>query len=129
MILLNMLGCARPARMAANSSRVDSTDLSILPSASLRMSLITSAPCPASSRASVSARADDGADLLTLHRTQDVALGLHPEDDHRQLVLLAEGERRLVHDLESALDGVVVGQLVVLGRARVHVRVGAVDAV
>ena len=44
MILLNMLGWARPARIAANSSRVDSTDLSILSSASWRMSLITAVP-------------------------------------------------------------------------------------
>src|SRR5690349_11038413 len=48
MILANMAGLARPARMAENSSRVVSTDLSILPSASLRMSLITAGSLPVS---------------------------------------------------------------------------------
>src|SRR6478672_8821624 len=120
-----MLGCARPARIAANSSRVASTDLSILLSASLRMSLITAAPD--SSRTSLfgvergpavaaprrgSAGADQCSDLLTLHDPQDVALGLHAEDDHRQLVLPAQGERRLVHDAQAPAHRLVVGQVV-----------------
>src|SRR3982751_6337111 len=98
-----MLGWARPARIAANSSRVASTDLSILPSASLRMSLITGAPsCVRWVLACRSAGGDERANLLTLHDAQDVALGLHAEHDHRQLVLTAERERRLVHDPQAA---------------------------
>src|SRR3954462_2007741 len=105
-----MLGCARPARIAANSSRAASTDLSILPSASWRMSSITTAPlscsvgscgrCVVLGRAGScwSAGADERANPLTLHSPQDVALGLHPEHDHGQLVLAAQRERRLVHD-------------------------------
>src|SRR3954471_1177726 len=129
-----MLGCARPARIAANSSRVDSTDLSILLSASLRMSLITASPAQSRWVAGCwlgrgSAGADERANLLTLHDAQDVALGLHAEDDHRQLVLAAQGERRLVHDPQSAADGLVVGELVELRRRGVEVRVGGVDPV
>src|SRR5689334_17217464 len=103
MILLNIWGLARPARMAENSSRVASTDLSILPSASLRMSLITG-PVPSVvaaaarrsslSRPSRSVGGDERTDLLTLHDPQDVAPLLHAEDDQRQLVLHAERERR-----------------------------------
>src|SRR5690349_20766621 len=124
-----MLGCARPARIAANSSRAASTDLSILPSASWRMSSITLLPCPARSGGRWSAGADERANPLTLHGPQDVALGRHPEDDHRQLVLAAERERGLVHDPQLSGDRLVVGQLVELGGRRVDVRVGAVDAV
>src|SRR5215212_6900017 len=98
MILANMAGLARPARMAANSSLVASTDLSILPSASLRMSLITGpslhgrAAAPAGgvppgggagrvrSRTSRLGGGDERANLLTLHDAQDVAVLLHAED-------------------------------------------------
>src|SRR3954469_6156793 len=143
MILLNMAGLARPARMAENSSRVASTDLSILPSASLRMSLITagSLRCPsvalvsrAESRPRLcaprdSVGGDERANLLTLHDAQDVAPFLHAEHDQRQRVLHAEGEGRRVGDPEVALQGLLVGQRVVLGRGGVELGVGAVDAV
>src|SRR3954452_4508848 len=126
-----MLGWARPARMAANSSRAASTDLSILPSASWRMSSITNAPLSCSVRVvgRWSAGADERANLLTLHSAQDVPLLLHPEHDHGQLVLAAEGERRLVHDPQVAGDRLVVGEGVELRRGRVEVGVGAVDPV
>src|SRR4051794_4761394 len=115
MILLNMAGLARPARIAEKSSRVVSTDLSILPSASLRMSLITGAPwcLPGRGRAGGSRRsagAHERANLLTPGSAEDVALGLEADDDHRQLVLGGERERRLVDHLEVAADGLVVGQ-------------------
>src|SRR6188768_2276971 len=127
-----MLGCARPARIAANSSRVASTDLSILPSASLRMSLITAAPSAIQlvrSWVCGSASADERANLLTLDGTQDVALGLHAEHEHRELVLPAQGEGRLVHDAQPARHRLVVGELVELRRGRVEVGVCGVDAV
>src|SRR3954451_6023844 len=125
-----MLGCARPARIAANSSRAASTDLSILSSASWRMSSITTAPLSCSvGSCGLSAGADEGANPLTLHCPQDVARGLHPEHDHGQLVLAAQRERGLVHDPQAAGDRLVVGQLVELRRGRVEVRVSAVDAV
>src|SRR3954463_6161147 len=120
-----MLGWARPARIAANSSRAASTDLSILPSASLRMSSITSAPlsCSVGPRGRWSAGADERANPLTLHGPEDVPLGGHAEHDHRQLVLAAERERRLVHDPQVTGDRLVVGELVELRGGRVKVRV------
>ena len=75
------------------------------------------------------AGADERADLLTLHDSQDVALGLHAEDDHRQVVLHAQRERGRVGHLEALLEGLVEGELVVLDRVVVGARVGAVDAV
>src|SRR3954447_18218963 len=141
MILLNIAGLARPARMAANSSRVVSTDLSILPSASLRMSLITAGSLP--SRVGRAGRAcrdpaydvgalvrgDERANLLTLHDPQDVAPLLHAEDDQGQLVLHAQGERRGVRDAEVGLQRLLERERVVLRRRRVDLGVGAVDAV
>src|SRR5690349_13513235 len=109
-----MLGWARPARIAANSSRAASTDLSILSSASWRMSSITLLPCPAASGGRWSASADERANPLTLHCSQDVPLGRHAEDDHGELVLAAQRERGLVHDPQVAGDRLVVGELVEL---------------
>src|SRR5215213_1968459 len=102
-----MLGWARPARIAANSSRAASTDLSILASASLRMSSITTEPLVLPVAKCWSAGADERANPLTLHHSQDVALGLHAEDDHGQLVLAAQRERRLVHDPQAPRDRLV----------------------
>src|SRR4051794_29296710 len=126
MILLNMAGLARPARMAENSSRVVSTDLSILPSASLRMSLITGGSLPWWSQL---VGGDEGANLLTLHDAQDVAPFLHAEHDQRQLVLHAQREGGRIRDPEMALESLLEGQSVVLGRRGVQLGVGAVDAV
>src|SRR5829696_6197822 len=134
MILLNMAGLARPARIAANSSRVASTDLSIFSSASWRMSLITvcpfvveRSPCGSAppggrpgrdrARASRLGGGDERANLLTLHDPQDVALLLHAEHDQRKLVLHAQGERRGVGDAQVSLEGLLEGEPVELGGA------------
>src|SRR3954451_5964451 len=138
MILLNIAGLARPARMAENSSRVASTDLSILPSASLRMSLITGPSLRWSRRLLVgracrdpqgSVGGDERTDLLTLHDAQDVAPLLHAEHDQRQLVLHAEREGRGVGDPEVGLQRLLEGQRVVLRDGGVDLGVAAVDAV
>src|SRR4051794_14416249 len=120
-----MLGCARPARIAAKSSRVTSTALSIFWSASRSVWLIVTA----SPRWWSGVGADQRPDLLTLHDLEDVALGLHPEHDHRQLVLAAQRERGLVHDPQSLRDGLVVRHPVELDRRGVLAGVGGVDAV
>src|SRR3990170_4879229 len=114
MILLNMLGWARPARMAANSSRVASTDLSIFWSASLRMSLITAySLCPGVDGA---ASADQRADLLTCDDLRDRALLLGAEDDQRQLVLHAQGEGRRVGGFQVLHQHVLIADRVELRR-------------
>src|SRR6187200_1077977 len=120
-----MLGFARPARIAANSSRVTSTALSIFWSASRSVWLIVTA----SPRWWSGVSADQRPDLLTLHDLEDVALGLHPEHDHRQLVLPAQGEGGLVHDPQALADGLVVRHPVELDRGGVLARVGGVDPV
>src|SRR3954453_11466017 len=138
MILANIAGLARPARMAENSSRVASTDLSILPSASWRMSLITVGPFGDGARrgrellahgGQASGGGDERSDLLTLYDAQHVALGGEPEGDQVHLALLGQGERRLVDYPQVAGDRLVLGQVVVLRGVRVELGVSGVDAV
>src|SRR5919112_2091510 len=102
-----MLGCARPARIAANSSRVASTDLSILPSASLRMSLITESPgcscvLAAGGSGATSVARERRADLLTRDRPGDGARLGEVEDDHVEVVVAGQADRGRVGDLEPA---------------------------
>src|ERR671921_2594596 len=115
MILLNMAALARPVRMAAKSSLATSTALSILSSASRRVSSITATPCasgrrpggrlriptrgprPGSPTRPSSAGDDPRADPLTPDGARDVAIALHAEHDHRQVVVHAEAERGGVH--------------------------------
>src|SRR5262245_66658884 len=128
MILLNMAGLARPARIAANSSRVASTDLSILPSASWRMSLITGGSLVQRclrGRGLVDVRpggastgAHESANPLTSDDAHDGAFVLGAEHDERQLVLHAEGERRRIGDAQALLECVGERDLVVLGGRR-----------
>src|SRR6476620_5105869 len=129
MILANMLGWARPARIVANSSRVASTDLSIFWSPSPRMSLITAAPRRPCSSSGPSACADECPDLLTLHDLHQRALFLGAEDDQRHVVLHAERERRGVRGLEARQQDLLVGDGVELRGARVQLGIGAVEAV
>src|SRR3954454_5095276 len=119
MILLNIAGLARPARRAANSSRVVSTDLSILPSASWRMSLITGpfpswsrlrlAPEQPLGRSGASVGGDERANRLTLDYAQHVPLRVEAEDDEVHLVLLRQGEGSLVDDAQVARDRLLEG--------------------
>src|SRR5919107_6378450 len=138
MILLNMAGFARPVRMAANSSLATSTALSIFSSASRRVSSITAAPCgsgggrwaaqdsdarswPGSPARPTSARDDPRADPLTPDGAGDVAITLHAEDHHRQVVLHAEAEGGGVHHAQAAPDRVREGH----GLEQAGVRGGA----
>src|SRR6476661_10720769 len=126
MSLLNMPGVARPVRMPAKSSLATSTAFSIFSSASSRVSSIMSAPSRPSSASSgrvrrigshrplsglgcgVSKRSvggDERPDLLTADGALHVAIALHAEHDHGQLVLHAEAEGRGVHHSQPLLEG------------------------
>ena len=121
------MGCARPARMAAE---ILARGLDRL--VHLGVGLVEDVVDHDVSCAGRGARARRDAqrpDLLTLHGAKDRTLVGHPEDDHRQLVLAAQRERGLVHDLQPARDGLVVGQLVELGRLGVLLGVRGVDPV
>src|SRR6478752_4963003 len=106
-----MPGCARPVRMPAKASLATSTAFSIFSSASNRVSSIIAAGllriCRAASAAvgssvsngaggrAHSARGPSGggdqrADLLAEQGAGDVAVTLHAEDDHRELVVHAQ---------------------------------------
>src|SRR5689334_15832805 len=107
-----MAGVARPVRIAANSSLACSTALSIFSSASKRVSSITG-----SSRllavsvvrdgwapsVGCGSGGDQGADLFAADRTDDGVVALSAEDEHRQVVFLAETERGLVGDPQATL--------------------------
>src|SRR4029453_9255314 len=105
-----MPGLARPVRMPAKSSLATSTAFSIFSSASKSVSSIILSRCflGVSGRVPVCVRAshggDERADPLTLQRARDVSFAFHAEHDHRQLVVVAEAERRLVHDPKPLLQ-------------------------
>src|SRR6187397_2936367 len=106
--------------MAANSSRATSTALDIFWSASLRVSLINaSLLVRLPGRRTGGTDADERADLFTLHDPEDVPFRLHPENDHRQVILHAQGERGRVGDLQALLQCLDEGDLVVLHRVGV----------
>src|SRR3954471_13162991 len=97
-----MPGLARPVRMVAKSSLATSKALSILSSASSNVSSITSGSSfrrwvGTAGSPSYLSGVDQRPDLLTADGPDDVSLALHPEDDHRQLVLLGQRERRRIH--------------------------------
>src|SRR6185312_2404715 len=109
-----MAGCARPVRIAANSSRVCSTAFSILVSASRRVWSITMLSPFRRVWWSLLGGVDQCSDLLTAEHAGDVALALHAEHDHGQFVLHAQGERGGVDDLEPEAERLVEGDLVEL---------------
>src|SRR5580765_8107964 len=149
MSLLNMAGVARPVRIPAKSSLATSIAFSIFSSASRRVSSImlgsfsgargagrrswcgqSGARCaPSLSRGRSSPGGDQRPDPLTTQGVHDVALALHAEDDHGQLVVHPEAEGRCVHDAQTLLEGFGVGDLVVLAGVRVGAGVGVVDPV
>src|SRR5689334_18545323 len=128
-----MPGVARPVRMPAKSSLATSTAFSIFSSASRRVSsimvmLLVGRRSGGRRRDVVgvpggglgtSPRGDQRSDLLTTQRPHDVALPLHAEDDHGQLVVHAQAEGGGVDDAQAALEGLVVRDLVVLAGVRV----------
>src|SRR3954447_8056962 len=97
-----MDGFARPVRMDVMSSRATETAFSIFSSASKRVSSITSAPWSGrcGSLEGSGDRSDGRADLLAVHRSRDVALRGHVEDDDRQPVVPAEADGGGVGDLQ-----------------------------
>src|SRR6478735_6329953 len=120
--------------MVANSSRVASTDLPILASASFMTSLITVALSPRTSWAGGAGgagrsgrAAHQRADLLTPHRPPDRARGGEVEEDHVHPVVAGHGDAGRVGDLEVAREVLVVAQLVELHRVGVGLGVGVVD--
>src|SRR5690606_14117141 len=135
----NIAALARPVRIAVNSSLVTSTDLLIRSSASFRMlgvSSLTDAPrsrgwsSPLSRTvkcgwAGPSLR-DDGADPVAAHGAGDVARLVEPEDHHLLGVVHAQAEGGGVHDLESLLEGVGVGDVLELLRVGVAAGIGVV---
>src|SRR3954453_19514995 len=108
MIFENIAGVARPVRIAANSSLACSTALSIFSSASKRVSSITG-----SSRLLLFLKSlcgDQGADLVAADGTDDGVVPLGAEDQHGQVVLLAEAEGGLVGHLEPAPEQLLEGR-------------------
>src|SRR3982074_2125339 len=82
-------GLARPVRIVVSSRCIASTLLSILDSASARIGSITGG--------------HQGSDLVPPHDSLDVALLEEVEDDDRQLVVHAERQRGVVHDVDALL--------------------------
>src|SRR5215218_701922 len=123
-----MLGLARPVRIDPKSSPATETAFSIFSSASKSVSSITfisrwvAGACRG--RAGSGVRADDRADLLTVHGTGDVALFGQVEDHDRHPVVAAEADRGGVRDLEPTGQELVVGDRVEAHRRRVGLRVG-----
>src|SRR6188474_2896784 len=113
-------GDARPVLIELNSWCVASMDLSIRLFASARKSSIAAMSPPSGGR-------DDRADALARGDAADVALG-ELEDEDRQSVVHAERERRRVHDLEAALDGLEVRERRDEPGCWVLVRVTVIDA-
>src|SRR3954449_5817535 len=118
----NIAGVIRPVRMAANSSFATATAFSIFSSASRSSSSITPVP----STSSVFRRvvgSDDCPDLLTSDGPGDVAVGEQVEHHDGHRIVHAEADGGGVHDLQSAHQHLVVGELVELDRVRVAGRV------
>src|SRR5690625_4487165 len=70
---------------------------------------------------------DDRADAVAAHGAGDVAGAVQAEHHHRLGVVHAEAEGGGVHDLQAALEGVVVGDVLELARVGVGARIGVVD--
>src|SRR3954454_1451661 len=127
---------ARPVRIAANSSLACSTALSIFSSASKRVSSITEhSLLPAGSGLSVVrwwmgwSGGDQRADLLAGQGADDRVVPLGAEDEHRQVVLLAQAVRGRVGHAQTLLDHFGERDRVELAGSRVGARIGGVDAV
>src|SRR3954453_18677961 len=137
MIFENIAGVARPVRIAANSSLACSTALSIFSSASKRVSSITAKVASSAQmvllRCGGSARkasgGDQGTDLLAAHGADDGVVTLGPEDQHGQIVLLAQAEGGLVGHSQALLQDAGEGDLLDLPRGRSGTRVGRLHAV
>src|SRR5258705_13530886 len=130
MMRATLPGVARPVRMAANSSLANSIARSIFSSASKRVSSITWSASFGRLRGSSThdgrglTGGDQGADLLAGDSAGDGVLALGAKDQHRQFVLLAQGERGRVDDLQTALQRLLEGHRIELARVRVGPWVG-----
>src|SRR4051812_130470 len=102
--------------MVAKSSFATDRALSILSSASRRVSSITAAPCLLAGDVrlapSFACRTHQRADFLPADRSQDFALSHQVEDDDRKVVVLAQADRGGVHDLEVADQHLAVVEVV-----------------
>src|SRR3954463_12912606 len=101
-------GEARPVRTVASSPRVDSTDLCMRSFASARSSSISSTVLLASGGA---AAGNQRAHPLTGDDPIYVLRVRHVEDVDRQVVVHAKGKRGRIHDLQTLLDRLAVGDL------------------
>src|SRR3989442_4739881 len=120
MILSINAGLARPVRMVASSAAKWSTDFDIFVSASRRMGSIMGR-----SRR----RPHKRSHLFTQHDPFDVAWGQEVEDDDGYVVVHAQRERGVVHDLDPAIQDFEVTEAFELGRSRIAFGVRGVHAI
>src|SRR5690606_35934888 len=137
MILAKVAALARPVRIAPNSSRACAMARSIFSSASRRISSITFSPSCCRSvccRRVVPSYRSTGSKqrpglFITTDRLDDGVRAFSTEDQHRQVVLHTQTERRRVNHPEPLPQGFGEGDGVELTGGRVGPRVGGVDAV
>src|SRR5712692_4620816 len=120
MILSMSAGFARPVRMPVSSAAKWSTDLDIFDSASRSMGSVWDQS---------SQRSDQSADLFTEHDPLDVA-GLEKVEDHdRHVVVHAQRQGGVVHDLDAPVQHLKIVEVLELDCLGVELRVGRVDAI
>ena len=68
-------------------------------------------------------------DLLTLDELGEVAFLIHIKYDYRHIALAAESKSRLIHYLQSVLDGLVECEFVIFHCCRILLRIGSIDSV
>src|SRR5665213_343318 len=114
-------GFARPVLMVARSPAKCSTDLVIFDSASRRMGSIISVASPL--------RANQGADFLAQDYALDVARYQEVEHEDRYVIVHAERDCRVVHDLYASVKHLEIIQVVELDRVGIELRVGRIDTI
>src|ERR1035437_7630874 len=119
----NIADDACPVLMDAKLSLATSTALSMLSSASRRMSSITSVPsCD-------HLGGDPRPDSLTHECLGHIPMLFEPENDHGQVIVHPEAECGRVEHVEPLLQRVLVRHVLEPQRVRVGARIGGVDRV
>src|ERR1044071_3873291 len=118
----SMFADALPARTDANSRLASSRPLSMPVLLCWRTSLMVAMAVWMRS-------ADESADRLAPHGAEHGTGLVDVEHDQRQRVLLAQRDRRLVHDAQLVQDDVAVADRGIERRRGVLLRVGRVDPV
>ena len=70
-----------------------------------------------------------GTEFLATYKLLQVALDIHIKHYDRHIAVPAQGESRLVHNLQMLLHRLVEGQFIILYGGRVLLRVGGVDSI